>query len=424
VDIFQRRRTAARAFSWHIRDMPRSLGALVLLGWCLLAPSSGNASQRLDLLAEVKPARATFFSGDVIEITALGAAGTSIFPNLIEILQDDKVVFEYPLIVAAFGRVERDGRPFHTATLVLSVDHLLPPGVYRARARSGVAVSSFTEPFTVAAWGTPTGGVQVALSAAPVLKREDGLLVRITLRNAHNRALLVPSGISPPGCATPWFEFVFFDSADAAVGRGFRDDRKDCQQQPRVLLRPGETTTADVDLGQLNEHGHAPRTPFRPAPGRYRLHVTVRGRTTAPTVDVGISGTTRRCPIPSRLKSSNEFGQLGFSGSLEPHLKSPVAVGLVAICIVMGTWIGLVVWGRLAGPTVDATDIVTVVEYVDGNVGRHERRFRHLVRTSGGAEYRMTFGELYPVGSRLSVSYRRFARGDAIKVMFYSRVPD
>jgi hypothetical protein len=35
-----------------------------------------------------------------------------------------------------------------------------------------------------------------------------------------------------------------------------------------------------------------------------------------------------------------------------------------------------------------------------------------------------TFGELYPVGSRLSVSYRRFARGDAIKVIFYSRVPD
>jgi hypothetical protein len=45
---------------------------------------------------------------------------------------------------------------------------------------------------------------------------------------------------------------------------------------------------------------------------------------------------------------------------LKHHLKSPVALGLVTICIVMGTWIGLVVWGRLAGPTVDATDIVTV----------------------------------------------------------------
>ena len=95
-----------------------------------------------------------------------------------------------------------------------------------------------------------------------------------------------------------------------------------------------------------------------------------------------------------------------------------------AIFIVMSTWIGLVIWGRVAGPTVDATDIVTVVEYVDGNIGKYHRRFRHLVRTSGGAEYRMTFGELYPAGTRLSVSYRRFARGDTIKVMFYSRVPE
>jgi hypothetical protein len=242
-----------------------------------LAPSAGNASQRPDLLAEVKPAKATVFTGDVIEITALSAAGTSIRPDVIEIVQDDKVVFEYRLMVPAFGRVERDGRPFHTATLVIVVDHRLSPGVYRARARSGDVVSSFSEPFTVAAWGTPEGGVQVALSAARVLKREDGLLVRITLGNAHNSALWVPSGVSPAGCATPWFEFVFFDSADAAVGRGFRDDRKDCKQQPRVLLRPGETTSADVDLGQLNEHGHAPRTPFGPSPGRYRLHVTVIG---------------------------------------------------------------------------------------------------------------------------------------------------
>ena len=33
--------------------------------------------------------------------------------------------------------------------------------------------------------------------------------------------------------------------------------------------------------------------------------------------------------------------------------------------VVMGTLIGLVIWGSVAGPTVDATDIVTVVEYVD-----------------------------------------------------------
>ena len=36
----------------------------------------------------------------------------------------------------------------------------------------------------------------------------------------------------------------------------------------------------------------------------------------------------------------------------------------------------------------------------------------------------MAFGELYPVGARLSVTYRRFVRGDTIKVIFYNRVPD
>jgi hypothetical protein len=36
----------------------------------------------------------------------------------------------------------------------------------------------------------------------------------------------------------------------------------------------------------------------------------------------------------------------------------------------------------------------------------------------------MTFGEMYPVGSRLSVAYRRFSRGDTIEVFFYSRVPE
>ncbi len=110
---------------------------------------------------------------------------------------------------------------------------------------------------------------------------------------------------------------------------------------------------------------------------------------------------------------------------LKQHLKTYGTLAAVAICIVMSTWIGLVIWGRLAGPTIDETGIVTVIGYVDGNIGRRsQRRFRHLVRTSGGAQYRMTFGELYPVGTRLSVNYRRFVRGDTIKVIFYSRVPE
>jgi hypothetical protein len=110
---------------------------------------------------------------------------------------------------------------------------------------------------------------------------------------------------------------------------------------------------------------------------------------------------------------------------LKQHHKIYVTLAGVAICIVMSTWIGLMIWGKLAGPTVDATGIVTIIAHEHGSVGRRgEGRFRHRVRTTSGAEYQMTFGEMYPVGARLSVNYRRFERGGTIKVFFYSRVPE
>ena len=110
---------------------------------------------------------------------------------------------------------------------------------------------------------------------------------------------------------------------------------------------------------------------------------------------------------------------------LKQHLKTFVTLAVVAICIVASTWLGFVIWDRLAGPTVDEAGIVTVIAHEHGSVGRRgERRFRHLVRTANGAEYKMTFGEMYPVGARLSVNYRRFARGGTIQAFFYSRVPE
>jgi len=109
---------------------------------------------------------------------------------------------------------------------------------------------------------------------------------------------------------------------------------------------------------------------------------------------------------------------------LKQHLKTYGTLAAVVTLLVMSTWIGLVIWGRLAGPTVDETSIVTVIAHEHGSVGRFSSHFRHRVRTTNGAEYRMAFGEMYPVGARLSVTYRRFVRGDTIKVMFYNRVPD
>ena len=111
---------------------------------------------------------------------------------------------------------------------------------------------------------------------------------------------------------------------------------------------------------------------------------------------------------------------------LKEHLRNHAPLVGVLILIAAGSWIGLEIWSRLAAPVVDEADIVTVTRHLDGYVGRHSqtRSFRHLVRTTSGAEYWMTFGELYPVGSRLSVNYRRFKDGGIVRVYFYSRIPD
>jgi hypothetical protein len=95
---------------------------------------------------------------------------------------------------------------------------------------------------------------------------------------------------------------------------------------------------------------------------------------------------------------------------------------LVLVLVLLMSWAGLLLWGWAAGPTSEEVGIVTVLEHVDGTFGSHKRDFRHLVKTESGAEYRMTFGEVYPVGTRLWVNYRRFTRGDTIKVTFYRRV--
>jgi hypothetical protein len=55
--------------------------------------------------------------------------------------------------------------------------------------------------------------------------------------------------------------------------------------------------------------------------------------------------------------------------NLKQHLKTYLTLAAVAMLIVVSSWIGLLIWGRLAGPTVDETGIVTVVAYVGGNRG-------------------------------------------------------
>jgi hypothetical protein len=61
--------------------------------------------------------------------------------------------------------------------------------------------------------------------------------------------------------------------------------------------------------------------------------------------------------------------------NLKQHLKTYVTLAAVAMLIVVSSWIGLLIWGRLAGPTVDETGIVTVVAHVGGNRGKQGGAF-------------------------------------------------
>jgi hypothetical protein len=283
----------------HIPSFLRLIVVAGLMAW-LPAPAT---AQRGEFLTEIEPASRTFFAGDSISIKLVGGDGVWLAGGLVvEILTDGKVALAYPFVVSAAREVVRNGRRFRTASLTLRVDEQLPPGVYRARGRAGSAVSSLSEPFTIEPWGTPQRGVQASLAAPAVVKLGDPVVVTITLRNAHSTALLVPSNAGAPECATPWLQFVLFP--DNSTGRGLRDDRKDCQTQPMLLLQPRETTTLTADLAKLNEHGHEPRSPFRPAPGRLRVHVSVQG--TYYTADSGRQrawkGTALSNPVTIEIK--------------------------------------------------------------------------------------------------------------------------
>ena len=122
----------------------------------------------------------------------------------------------------------------------------------------------------------------------------------------------------------------------------------------------------------------------------------------------------------NQQRSTSPLSRLAWSQYLKDHLP---LVGVLAVVIVT-SWMGLIIWGRLAGPVTEEAGAVIVLKHVDGYVGRQSRGFRHRVRTDSGAEYLMTFGELYPAGTRLWVNYRRFMRGDTIKVTFYRVLTD
>jgi hypothetical protein len=241
------------------------------LGWSPIMATQDPAS----FFVEIEPARSTFFSGDYFTIRVVSDRGELANFVDLEILSEERVVWSHPLIVSANARVVRKARPHFTASLAVTVDEKLPPGIYRARARKGETVSERSAPFTIEPWGKPDEGVQVALGAPSLIASGERLVVTLTLRNTSARPLHVPSDDAPDECAMGWLTFVLF--RDNQTGIGLPDDRKNCGVQPIVLLEPGKVTTYRVDLGKFNMYGHQPRRPFSPAPGRIRLHVSVRG---------------------------------------------------------------------------------------------------------------------------------------------------
>ena len=106
---------------------------------------------------------------------------------------------------------------------------------------------------------------------------------------------------------------------------------------------------------------------------------------------------------------------------VKEHLSVIAAVVAVLAVFTLTVWIGAQFFEWLGGPTSDEAGVVTVLEPV---AGRSRRSYRHRVPTVSGAEYVLSFGELYRPDTRLWVNYRRFVHGGTIKVTFYRIVPD
>jgi hypothetical protein len=94
------------------------------------------------------------------------------------------------------------------------------------------------------------------------------------------------------------------------------------------------------------------------------------------------------------------------------RLVALVAAFILIVCT------GVLFWKWTGVYTVDEAGVITVLDRVEGGV-HHRRRFVHRVRTADGTQYLMTFSEVYPVGSKLWVQYRRLTHGQRTKVSVY-----
>jgi hypothetical protein len=92
------------------------------------------------------------------------------------------------------------------------------------------------------------------------------------------------------------------------------------------------------------------------------------------------------------------------------------------VCLVMlGLSARLVYRAYQRGPGIDETGVVTVISVNGGYSGKFGGAFAHRVRLDSGSEATMTFGEIFPRGARVWVSYRRYPENGRVRVKTYLR---
>lgn len=94
-------------------------------------------------------------------------------------------------------------------------------------------------------------------------------------------------------------------------------------------------------------------------------------------------------------------------------------IAIIVAVAALVTWAAWAAVGR-RGVAVDESGQVTVLEHLRGTRARHWAAYDHRVRLPDGTEATMRFGELFPVGSTMYVSYRRWPKTNRIRVTVYA----
>ena len=107
------------------------------------------------------------------------------------------------------------------------------------------------------------------------------------------------------------------------------------------------------------------------------------------------------------------------------RMMPPVAKLILAtVCVVILVSAFFVFRANQRGPGIDESGVVTVLSVTGGSANKYRGRFVHRVRLESGPEVSMTFGQVFPRGARIWVSYRRYPKSQQLRVYNYVRRDD